>query len=159
MKIRRAAEPLAPDHWQGGPRYVDQDHPYFPRTSADGPVLAAGCGSHDAGALPRPLASAEARAGSQDPSAAGTISSECSSDRSHPLVQLHTTLGDITIKLDAEHAPITVDIFLALCRPGRTTTRCFTRCCRRAAILGGGYDTFGKEKPRPADSRNEAHNG
>ena len=80
-------------------------------------------------------------------------------DRLHPLVQFHTTLGDITIKLDAEHAPITVDNFLAYLDQGQYDNTLFHQVLPGVAILGGGYDTFGKEKPTLPPIRNEAHNG
>jgi cyclophilin family peptidyl-prolyl cis-trans isomerase len=120
-------------------------------------VSAAGCGSHDTGALP--AASIAGSAGSQDPSAAGKSAPNSPPDRLHPVVQLHTTLGDITIKLDPQNAPITVDNFLAYLDKGQYDNTLFHQVVPGAVILGGGYDTFGKEKPTGPPIRNEAHNG
>ena len=91
--------------------------------------------------------------------AAGKAAPNAPPDRLHPVVQLHTTLGDITIKLDAEHAPITVDNFLAYLDNGQYDNTLFHQVVPGVAILGGGYDTFGKEKPTGSPIRNEAHNG
>jgi cyclophilin family peptidyl-prolyl cis-trans isomerase len=119
-------------------------------------ISAAGCGSRDA----VPTASiAGGAAGSQDPAAADKSAANSPSDRLHPVVQLHTTLGDITIKLDAQRAPITVDNFLAYLDKGQYDNTLFHQILPGAVILGGGYDTFGKEKPTGPPIRNEAHNG
>jgi len=121
-------------------------------------ISATGCGSHDAGNLPA-ASIAGGPAGSADQSAAGKTTPNAPADRLHPLVQLHTTQGDITIKLDAEHSPITVDNFLAYLDKGQYDNTLFHQVLPGVAILGGGYDTFGKEKPTLPPVRNEAHNG
>jgi cyclophilin family peptidyl-prolyl cis-trans isomerase len=121
-------------------------------------VSAAGCGSHDSGNSPAASISG-GTAGSADQPAAGKTTPNAPADRSHPFVQLHTTLGDITIKLDAEHAPITVDNFLAYLDRGQYDNTLIHQVLPGVAILGGGYDTFGKEKPTLPPIRNEAHNG
>jgi peptidyl-prolyl cis-trans isomerase B (cyclophilin B) len=120
-------------------------------------ISAAGCGSHDA-ATP-PTASIAGGSGSPNQSASGKTTPSAPADRLHPLVQFHTTQGDITIKLDAEHAPITVDNFLAYLDRGQYDNTLFHQVLPGVAILGGGYDTFGKEKATLPPIRNEAHNG
>ncbi len=120
-------------------------------------ISAAGCGSHDA-ANP-PTASIAGGSGSPDQSASGKTTPAAPADRLHPLVQFHTTQGDITIKLDAEHAPITVNNFLAYLDRGQYDNTLFHQVLPGVAILGGGYDTFGKEKATLPPIRNEAHNG
>jgi cyclophilin family peptidyl-prolyl cis-trans isomerase len=119
-------------------------------------VSAAGCGSHDAA----PAASiAGGAAGSQESSADGKSAANSPPDRMHPAVQLHTTLGDIVLKLDTQHAPITVGNFLTYLDKGQYDNTLFHQIVPGAVILGGGYDTFGKEKPTVSPIRNEAHNG
>ena len=121
-------------------------------------VTPTGCGSHDGRDLP--AASIDGTgAGSSDGSSAGPSTKNPPADRLHPIVQLHTTLGDITLKLDGEHAPLTVDNFLTYLDRGQYDNTLFHQVIPGAVILGGGYDTFGKEKPTGAPIRNEAHNG
>ncbi|HEX3998757.1 MAG TPA: peptidylprolyl isomerase [Pirellulales bacterium] len=120
-------------------------------------ISATGCGSHGAPALP--AASISAGEGSPESIAPGGATNASNPDRLHPIVQFHTSLGDITVKLDAEHAPITVDNFLAYLDRGQYDNTLFHQVVPGVVILGGGYDAFGKEKPTGPPIRNEAHNG
>ncbi len=82
-------------------------------------------------------------------------------DRLHPVVQIHTNLGDILVKLDAEHAALTVDNFLAYVEAGHYDNTLFHQVSTKpiGIILGGGYDKFNHEKPAHSPIRNEARNG
>jgi peptidyl-prolyl cis-trans isomerase A (cyclophilin A) len=77
-----------------------------------------------------------------------------------PRVVLHTTLGDITVRLNTEKAPLTVENFLKYVDDGFYTDVIFHEVRRGDVILGGGYTRDLKEKPTPYPPvRNEAHNG
>ncbi|HEV2971507.1 MAG TPA: peptidylprolyl isomerase [Pirellulales bacterium] len=115
----------------------------------------AGCGSHD-GASPA-TASIAAAGQLAAPNAAADKTEQ---DKLHPVAVVHTSLGDITLRLDAEHAPISVDNFLTYVEQGHYDNTIFHQVLAKpAVILGGGYDTFRKEKPAGLPIRNEAQNG
>lgn len=77
----------------------------------------------------------------------------------HPRVLLQTTQGDITLELDREHAPISVDNFLAYVKEGRYDGTVFHRVVPGFVIQGGGYDTDLKDRPRHGQIKLESHNG
>jgi cyclophilin family peptidyl-prolyl cis-trans isomerase len=77
----------------------------------------------------------------------------------HPRVLLQTTQGDITFELDREHAPISVDNFLAYVKEGRYEGTVFHRVVPGFVIQGGGYDAELKDRPRHAQIKLESHNG
>jgi len=56
------------------------------------------------------------------------------------MVKLHTSLGTITIKLDAEKAPKTVENFLAYVEAGHYDNTIFHRVIPNFMIQGGGFD-------------------
>ena len=131
---------------------------------AAGGLTAGGCGSKE---TKTPTASIPGAAEGEQPEgdrASATphsASNHQKSDPLHPLVQIHTSMGDITVKLDAEHAPLTVDNFLGYVGEGYYDNTLFHQVYSKplAVILGGGYDMFGKEKAAHSPIRNEAHNG
>jgi len=75
------------------------------------------------------------------------------------VVVLETTLGRITIGLDREKAPQTVDNFLAYVRAKHYDGTIFHRVIPGFMIQGGGMDRQMKERPTRAPIRNEAKNG
>ena len=76
-----------------------------------------------------------------------------------PRVRLVTNLGDIVIQLDPEHAPKTVENFLAYVKSGFYSGTIFHRVIRGFMIQGGGFTREFKRKPTRAPIRNEANNG
>lgn len=76
----------------------------------------------------------------------------------HPLVQIETNLGKITVQLDAEKAPLTVANFLNYVQEGFYNGTIFHLVAKGDVIVGGAYTPDLKEKPtnRPP-VRNEAH--
>ncbi|KAK9491725.1 hypothetical protein V1508DRAFT_373323 [Lipomyces doorenjongii] len=68
-------------------------------------------------------------------------------------VTLHTTLGDIQIRLYPEHAPLTVENFVTLCKRGYYDSTIFHRVIKKFMIQGGdplgdgtgGESMWGKE--------------
>ncbi len=74
-------------------------------------------------------------------------------------VKLSTTLGDITLELDAEKAPETVKNFLAYVEAGHYDNTIFHRVIDGFMIQGGGFEPGMKQKPCQAPIKNEAANG
>jgi len=74
-------------------------------------------------------------------------------------VRLTTSMGDITLELDAEKAPETVANFLAYTREGHYTNTVFHRVIKGFMIQGGGFEPGLKQKPTRAPINNEATNG
>lgn len=74
-------------------------------------------------------------------------------------VKLETSLGDITLELDAEKAPETVKNFLAYVEAGHYDNTIFHRVINGFMIQGGGFAPGMKQKPTKAPIQNEAANG
>lgn len=77
----------------------------------------------------------------------------------NPKVKLETTLGDITIELNAEKAPVTVKNFLTYVDDGFYDGTIFHRVIRGFMIQGGGLTESMKDKPNKEAITNEADNG
>lgn len=76
-----------------------------------------------------------------------------------PTVVIQTTLGDITIELDAERAPRTVENFLAYVDDNFYADTMFHRVIEGFMIQGGGFSTDYQRKPTRSPVDNEAYNG
>lgn len=76
-----------------------------------------------------------------------------------PKVQMTTSMGDITIELDAEAAPITVKNFLAYVNDGFYEGTVFHRVINGFMIQGGGMDKNLNPKSNNDPIVNEASNG
>ncbi|MGO4279713.1 peptidylprolyl isomerase [Cupriavidus sp. RAF20_2] len=74
-------------------------------------------------------------------------------------VQLHTNQGVITIELDAEKAPKSVENFLSYVRKGHYDNTVFHRVIKNFMIQGGGFEPGMKQKDTDAAIENEAGNG
>jgi peptidyl-prolyl cis-trans isomerase B (cyclophilin B) len=74
-------------------------------------------------------------------------------------VRLHTSMGTITLELDAAKAPATVENFLAYVNAGFYGNTIFHRVIDGFMIQGGGFEPGMKEKPARATIKNEADNG
>jgi peptidyl-prolyl cis-trans isomerase B (cyclophilin B) len=83
----------------------------------------------------------------------------CRAERSHPLVKLETSMGDITLELYPDKAPATVANFLEYVKAGFYNGTIFHRVISGFMIQGGGMDAQMKEKPTRAPIKNEADNG
>ena len=75
------------------------------------------------------------------------------------MVRLHTNFGNITLKLDAEKAPITVKNFLEYVKNGFYNGTIFHRVIGNFMIQGGGFEPGMKQKKTGAPIQNEAANG
>ncbi len=74
-------------------------------------------------------------------------------------VKLHTTLGTITLELDAEKAPETVKNFLEYVEAGHYDNTVFHRVIDGFMIQGGGFEPGMNQKPTREPIKNEADNG
>jgi peptidyl-prolyl cis-trans isomerase B (cyclophilin B) len=74
-------------------------------------------------------------------------------------VILNTNLGKITIELDAEKAPITVENFLQYVKDGHYAGTIFHRVIPGFMIQGGGFEVGMKQKETRDTIQNEAKNG
>jgi peptidyl-prolyl cis-trans isomerase B (cyclophilin B) len=75
------------------------------------------------------------------------------------MVKLHTNFGTITLELDADKAPVTVENFLNYVRSGFYNGTIFHRVISNFMIQGGGMEPGMKEKATNAPIKNEADNG
>lgn len=76
-----------------------------------------------------------------------------------PRVLLKTSMGDITLELNPEKAPVSVDNFLKYVKKGQYNGTVFHRIINGFMIQGGGYDQNMREKATEAPIKNEANNG
>lgn len=75
------------------------------------------------------------------------------------MVKLHTSKGVITLELDAEKAPVTVENFLQYVRDGFYDGTIFHRVIDGFMVQGGGFEPGMSQKPTRGPIRNEAANG
>jgi peptidyl-prolyl cis-trans isomerase B (cyclophilin B) len=75
------------------------------------------------------------------------------------MIKLHTTLGAITLQLDAEKAPLSVANFIEYVNSGFYDGTIFHRVMDNFMIQGGGFEPGMKQKPTNAPVKNEAANG
>ena len=74
-------------------------------------------------------------------------------------VQMKTTFGTITLELDGEKAPKTVENFLNYVKDGFFDGTIFHRVIDNFMIQVGGFDTEMRQKPTMDPIENEADNG
>jgi peptidyl-prolyl cis-trans isomerase B (cyclophilin B) len=75
------------------------------------------------------------------------------------MIIMHTTFGDITLELDAERAPKTVENFTAYVNDGFFNGTIFHRVIDNFMIQGGGFEVGMGQKPCGETIENEADNG
>ena len=109
--------------------------------------LAAGCGRSDAPTEESASVGVEpqAHATAPRPEPAGP-----------PLVEVDTSLGKVTIELEPDKAPLTVDNFLHYVDRGQYNGTIFHQVARGVAALGGGYSPELVARPANSSVRNEA---
>jgi peptidyl-prolyl cis-trans isomerase A (cyclophilin A) len=76
-----------------------------------------------------------------------------------PHVLLKTSMGDITLELDAQKAPQSVENFLKYVKNGHYKGTIFHRVIDGFMIQGGGFDKNMVQKPTEAPIKNEGRNG
>jgi len=132
----------------------------------------AGCNSGDAGNAEANAAAtggesggrqgANAGEGASGAVGAGSVGSGLSAPgpaAPPPTVVIDTSLGPITIELDKEKAPITVNEFLKYVESGFYDGTIFHQVWKGAVILGGSFTEDLTEKAAGTPIRNEANNG
>ncbi len=78
----------------------------------------------------------------------------------NPIVVIKTSMGDITVQLDAKNAPVTTANFLAYTDDGYYSGTIFHRVIPNFMIQGGGITADMQNKPGDrAPIKNEANNG
>ena len=89
----------------------------------------------------------------------GAVSAQ--NDDKHPVVVLDTSLGSITLELDREKAPITVEDFMKYVDAGFYDNLIFHRVIPKFMVQGGGFDTKMNQKREGtrAPIANESDNG
>jgi peptidyl-prolyl cis-trans isomerase B (cyclophilin B) len=79
---------------------------------------------------------------------------------SNPQVELHIkNYGVITLELDAEKAPKSVENFVSYVKKGHYDNTVFHRVIPGFMVQGGGFEPGMKQKPTDAEIQNEANNG
>ena len=79
---------------------------------------------------------------------------------SNPQVELHIKdHGVITLELDQEKAPKSVENFLAYVAKGHYNNTVFHRVIPGFMVQGGGFEPGMSQKPTGAEIQNEANNG
>jgi cyclophilin family peptidyl-prolyl cis-trans isomerase len=76
-----------------------------------------------------------------------------------PQVQVVTSMGNFTIELNAERAPLTVPHFLAYVDQGHYSNTLIHRAVANFVIQGGGFNADYTPKPAPVKVVNESGNG
>jgi cyclophilin family peptidyl-prolyl cis-trans isomerase len=77
----------------------------------------------------------------------------------NPVAVISTSMGDITVELFKDRAPVSVANFLSYVSEGFYSGTIFHRIERGFVIQGGGYTDAMVEKPTKAPILNEATNG
>jgi peptidyl-prolyl cis-trans isomerase B (cyclophilin B) len=75
------------------------------------------------------------------------------------MIKLHTNYGEITLELDSEKAPITVQNFIDYVNSGHYDNTVFHRVIDGFMSQGGGFEPGLVQKQTRAPIRNEAANG
>jgi peptidyl-prolyl cis-trans isomerase B (cyclophilin B) len=75
------------------------------------------------------------------------------------MIKLHTNYGDITLELDSEKAPLTVQNFVDYVNSGNYDNTVFHRVIDGFMIQGGGFEPGMVQKQTRAPVQNEAANG
>jgi len=130
--------------------------------SCAGFVALGGCGNTDA-AKSSPESAPSATTAAEPLNISGSTAAANNSasrlDQLHPEVVIDTSYGPVTVKLDAENAPITVGNFLSYVQRGHYNSTVFHEVQKGFIAIGGGYTSDLREKPAEFPIRNEAHNG
>ncbi len=123
-------------------------------------MLIAGCGG-EAADTAHPAANTDPSVQAQVTSTSAPSAAVASKPKRnlHPEVVISTNLGDITLRLDSEKAPLTVDNFLTYADSGHYNGTIFHQVREGDILLAGGFTEDLIEKPTQPPVRNEADNG
>jgi cyclophilin family peptidyl-prolyl cis-trans isomerase len=121
-------------------------------------LMITGCGEGDEESSETPTVSIDGSSNGTDGKRADG-SAEPKEDRLHPLVRIETSYGDITVKLDAEKAKLTVGNFLDYVAKKHYDNTIFHQVYRGQGIVGGGFTPELSEKAANTFVYNEAREG
>ena len=93
------------------------------------------------------------------PTAEGNHQPAPAPDLQHPEVVIETTLGKMTVQLDAKNAPLTVENFLRYVNAGEYDQTIVHQVYKGQVFLAGGYGKDFVEKPARTAILSEADNG
>ena len=126
------------------------------------PILS-GCGGDGDGAAAETAAidGSAGRKGQPGTDADGSASRKPRTDPLHPMVRIDTSLGSITVRLDAEKAPLTVENFLSYVDSEHYDQTIFHQVIKDypKVVLGGAFTQQMSEKKARTPIYNEARNG
>ena len=88
-----------------------------------------------------------------------TLGASDSGAQDNPLVVMETSLGNITLELFQDRAPVSVENFLQYANDGFYDGTVFHRVIQQFMIQGGGMTSDLQQKPTRDPIRNEATNG
>lgn len=88
-----------------------------------------------------------------------SVSAQESTLSVNPTAILHTSMGDITLQLYADKAPISVENFIHYATSGFYDGTIFHRVISHFMIQGGGFSVDMQQKPTAEPILNEANNG
>jgi peptidyl-prolyl cis-trans isomerase A (cyclophilin A) len=100
-----------------------------------------------------------APASAADTSPDSKTAAKPSATAASPQVQVVTSMGNFTIELNAERAPLTVANFLAYVDQGHYTNTLIHRAVANFVIQGGGFNADYTAKAAPVKVVNESGNG
>lgn len=123
-------------------------------------LLLGGCSRSDSPA-PEEQAASEDQAPAAEQAQAAEESSPLKEPNPeyYPIVSLKTSLGEVTLKLDAKRAPRTVNNFLHYVQSGHYNETIFHQVQDGYVVLGGSYAADLSEKDGRYPIPNEADNG
>jgi peptidyl-prolyl cis-trans isomerase B (cyclophilin B) len=87
------------------------------------------------------------------------ISTQAQESMGNPGAIIHTNMGDITLELFADKAPISVENFINYANNGSYDETIFHRVISHFMIQGGGFDINMEKRPTAEPINNEAGNG
>ena len=124
----------------------------------------AGCKGSSEGESTSPTTASIGGSEAEQPSTgsdAPGVTHRSGADPFHPTVVIETSLGGITVQLDAEKAPLTVDNFLAYVESGHYEQTVFHQVLKDypRVVIGGAFTADLVERNADTPVRNEAHNG
>jgi len=90
---------------------------------------------------------------------AAVLGLSATAQAANPKVLIETTKGNITVELDAEKAPKTVENFLGYVKEDFYKETIFHRVIAGFMVQGGGMTADLSEKAKKASIKNEANNG
>lgn len=119
-----------------------------------GGMLLVGCGQQE-----KPTTKPQVEQVSEESAASRQKAIEAAKQHGNPVVVMDTSLGEITVELFKDKAPITVENFMAYAKDGFYDGTIFHRVISNFMIQGGGFTPDMSKKDTRDPIKNEATNG